>query len=179
MIDMLRMIAEPRNVASAREVGEPEPRLMRHGQQEPAGRKRRKARKEPLRRRQMLQHLRSEDEIEALTLRRKAEDIRLPESERWVARARLGDRRAAEIDAEIAFKRDAAFDQRAHEEALAAAEIENAPRRAGVDRFGERIVKSAEAQALKRIAVCVFSPVSFGGVAPDGGVCDHDRCPLG
>ena len=178
MIDMFRMIAEARDVAPAREIHKPEPRLMRHGQQEPAGAKRDEAREEPLGRRQVLKHLRGEDEIEALSLRRKADDVRLPEGERGVTRARLGDRRAPEIDAEIAVKQGAAFDQAAHEKALAAAEVENAPRRAGVDRFGKLVVKRAEAQALKRIAVCVFSPVSLGGVAPDGGVCGHARGPL-
>lgn len=178
MIDMFRVVPEPRNVAPAREIGEPEPRLMRHGQQQPAGGERGEAREKALRRRKMLEHLRGEDEIEALTLRRKAEDVRLPESERRVARARLGDRRGPEIDAEIAVKRDAALCQAFEEKPLAAAEIENAARRAGADRFCELVVKCAEAQALKRVAVLIFSPVPLGGVAPDGGVCDHDRCPL-
>ena len=172
------MIAEARDIAPAREIGEPEPRLMRHAQQEPAGGERGEARQEARRRGKMLQHLRGEDEIEALTLRRKAEDIRIPEIERGMAGARLGDRRAAEIDAEITVKRDAALDQTIEEKTLAAAEVENAARRAGADRFRKPVVKGAEAQALKRIAVFVFSAVSPGGVAPDGGVCGHAGCPL-
>lgn len=178
MIDMFRMIAEARDVAPAREIGEPEPRLMRDGEQKPTGRKRRKARQESLRRRQVLQHLGGEDEIEAPAVRGIAEDVRLPESERRVARARLGDRRGPEIDAEIAVKRDAALCQAFEEKALAAAEIENAARRAGADRFCELVVKCAEAQALKRVAVLIFSPVPLGGVPPDGGLCDHAWCPL-
>jgi len=74
----------------------------------------------------MLQNLRGEDEIVAPSIRREAEDVRLLKGEPRVARARLGDRVGAEIDADIAPKRNPALKQFVEKKRLAAAEIENA-----------------------------------------------------
>ena len=93
----------------------------------------------------MLEHLRGEDEIEALSVRRKAEDVRLPEGEPGMARSRLGDRRRPEIDAEIPLKRDAARDQAVEKKGFAAAEVEKALRRAGADGLRKLVVKGPEA----------------------------------
>lgn len=167
------MIAEPDNIAAAREIHELKPRFKRNRQKKAPARKLRQPLEIALRPEEMLQHLRGKDKLEAAAVARPLKQVLNQESATWMARARFCDRVLAKINAHIAVKRHASLDEPVEEKAFAAAEIENAARRQRAELGRERVMESSERQAMDRICVGVFSPVARGGVMADGCCVDH------
>lgn len=141
---MLGMIAEPREVASAREIEKLEPRLQRNSQQQAPERERAQPLKIAARLDEMLHDLACEHEFEAASVGRPAEDVGLSKSEIRTAPLGVGNRVGAQIDADIAGKIDAALGELFNEQRLAAAEIENGFRGQGANGGGGLVVEATE-----------------------------------
>ena len=76
VIDVLGMVAKPDDIAATREIGELEPGLVRHGQQELAGAERYQALKRALRFEQVFEDFQRHDEIIVAVVKLRIEQVR-------------------------------------------------------------------------------------------------------